>query len=105
MQFREKEQCELKKKENREIKRYIDIYSKGMYILFLYISSIYEKSKQSSFLGSPNGLDRFCFCQRNEGLAPSECFSDSEREENKMQLPLPLSFSALLIFPSNAGRA
>ena len=53
MQFREKEQCELKKKENREIKRYIDIYSKGMYILFLYISSIYEKSKQSSFLGSP----------------------------------------------------
>ncbi len=24
-----------------------------MYILFLYISSIYEKSKQSSFLGSP----------------------------------------------------
>lgn len=29
----------------------------------------------------------------------------SSREENKMLLPLPLYFSALLIFPSNAGRA
>lgn len=31
--------------------------------------------------------------------------SGSSREENKMLLPLPLSFLALLIFPSNAGRA
>lgn len=31
--------------------------------------------------------------------------SGSSREENKMLLPLPLSFPALLIFPSNAGRA
>ena len=31
--------------------------------------------------------------------------SGSSREDNKMLLPLPLSFLALLIFPSNAGRA
>lgn len=31
--------------------------------------------------------------------------SGSSIEENKMLLPLPLSFPALLIFPSNAGRA
>ena len=31
--------------------------------------------------------------------------SGSYREENKMLLPLPLSFPALLIFPSKAGRA
>lgn len=31
--------------------------------------------------------------------------SGSSSEENKMLLPLPLSFPALLIFPSNAGRA
>lgn len=31
--------------------------------------------------------------------------SGSSREENKMLLSLPLSFLALLIFPSNAGRA
>jgi len=31
--------------------------------------------------------------------------SGSSREENKMLLPLPLSFLALLIVPSNAGRA
>lgn len=31
--------------------------------------------------------------------------SGSYREENKMLLPLPLSFPTLLIFPSNAGRA
>ena len=31
--------------------------------------------------------------------------SGSSREENKMVLPLPLSFPALRIFPSNAGRA
>lgn len=31
--------------------------------------------------------------------------SGSSREENKMLLPLPLSFLALLIFPSNACRA
>ena len=31
--------------------------------------------------------------------------SGSSREENKMLLPLPLSFPALLIFPSKAGRA
>lgn len=31
--------------------------------------------------------------------------SGSSREENKMLLPLPLSFPALLIFPYNAGRA
>lgn len=31
--------------------------------------------------------------------------SGSSREENKMLLPAPLSFPALLIFPSNAGRA
>lgn len=31
--------------------------------------------------------------------------SGSYREDNKMVLPLPLSFPALRIFPSNAGRA
>ncbi|KAG5600881.1 hypothetical protein H5410_032251, partial [Solanum commersonii] len=31
--------------------------------------------------------------------------SESSREENKMLLPFPLSFPALLIFPSNTGRA
>jgi len=31
--------------------------------------------------------------------------SGSSCEENKMLLPLPLSFPALLIFPSKAGRA
>lgn len=30
--------------------------------------------------------------------------SGSYREENKMLLPLPLSFLALLIFPSKTGR-
>lgn len=31
--------------------------------------------------------------------------SGSSRKENKMRLSFPLSFLALLIFPSNAGRA
>lgn len=68
------------------------------------IDSIYEPSRKTSFFGS--GLDRFC--QRNERGARSERMllrSGSSREENKMLLPLPLSFLALLIFPSNAGRA
>lgn len=27
---------------------------------------------------APNGLDPFCFYQRNEGLAPPECFPNPE---------------------------
>lgn len=63
------------------------------------------KRVRKKFPEAPNRLDRFC--QRNERGARSECFSDPEvlAKRIKKIRCLPLSFPALLIFPSNAGRA
>lgn len=86
----------------REKKRYL------VHLSFVYLSLIL----------SMNQVERLCFGvprspwivsanEMNAEPVPNAflIWKLSSREKNKMLLSLPLSFLALLIFPSNAGRA
>ena len=85
---------------------FVPIESKAKQKWFVCLLYLLDERERALFRFRVYGLDRFG--QRNERGARSERMllrSGSSREENKMLLPLPRSFLALLIFPSNAGQA
>ena len=78
------------------------------YIYIVYLSLVYlSLILKSNFLvpRSPEWNGSFLPTKWTRSPFRMLLRSGSSREENKMLLPFPLSFPALLIFPSNAGRA